>query len=124
MICLDANIVIRSFTLQQAYLVDLLDQKKHELSCSEIVRLEVMGYHKLQAAEANIMQNFFDNIMVIPIDKVIINQAITIRRERSIGIGDAIIAATTICRDYQLWTNNVKDFAWIKDLSWHNPIRL
>ncbi len=122
MICLDANIVIESFKSSQVHLTDMLDEKRNELACSEIVRLEVLGYHKLKPAEVKILEQFFKNIILIPIDKTIISKAISLRRQKPISIGDAIIAATALINNQVLWTNNNKDFHWINDLKWHNPL--
>jgi predicted nucleic acid-binding protein len=39
------------------------------------------------------------------------------------SLGDAIIVASALEHDYELWTANKEDFAHIDGLRLHNPLR-
>ncbi|MGI9028283.1 MAG: type II toxin-antitoxin system VapC family toxin [Candidatus Saccharimonadales bacterium] len=122
MILLDANIIIHAFKPQYAYILHLLDIEGRDLGCSDIVRLEVMGFRNLLTTEKTKLDEFFADLTVLPIDSKIIDLAIKIRQQKPIACPDSIIAATSMQYKSRLWTNNVKDFGWIKGLDWHDPI--
>lgn len=54
-------------------------------------------------------------------DDEIANKAIELRRERSIKLADAVIAATALVNNFKLATRNVDDFNMIKKLEIINP---
>lgn len=123
-IFLDANVIIYTFKPQYQYIVDALEAENEELACSEMVRLEVMGFAGFEKADIKIVAKFFGDLTVFPISEEIIDIAIGIRQQKSIKSPDAIIAATAIATNQKLWTSNVKDFGWIKGLNWHNPVAM
>ncbi len=114
---LDTNIIIgvvnERFDISQLENVSLL--------VSEITRLEIFGYHKLRFQEEKLLEQFFSNIECIDISKKIINQAITFRKQKSMSVGDAIIAATALIHKLPLATANSKDFKHIVSLELINP---
>lgn len=81
-----------------------------------------MGFAGLLPKEKLKLKEFFNDLAVFPIDGKIIDQAIKLRQQKAIKSPDAIIAATAMVTNQKLWTSNVKDFGWIKNLNWHNPI--
>lgn len=91
---------------------------------SEITRLEAFGYHKLQVQEEKFLKQFFDNITCLNISKLIIDQAIRLRKEKAMSVGDAIIAATAITQKLPLITANTKDFKHIENLELINPVEI
>ena len=115
---LDSNIIIG--VVKGRFLVSQLE--KPSLIVSEITRLEIFGYHKLQVQEEKHLQQFFRNIDCLSVSKIIINQAIKFRRQKSMSVGDAIIAATAIVYDLPLSTANSKDFKHIENLELINPL--
>lgn len=122
MIFLDANIIIYAFKPENSFILHLLHIEDEDVACSEIVRLEVMGFKGLSPQETSKLREFFQGLTIFPIDSKVIDEAIKIRRQKAIGAPDAIIAATALITNHKLWTSNVKDFGWIKNLNWHNPI--
>ncbi len=122
MIFLDANVIIYAFKPENAYIVDFLS-REDEVACSEMVRLEVMGFTGLLTEERTSLRQFFAALTVVPIDSKVIDTAIAIRQQKAIGAPDAVIAATALLAGNALWTSNVKDFSWIEGLRWHNPLR-
>ena len=115
---LDSNVIIGVVTGR----FSILQLKEPTLMVSEITRLEVFGYHKLQSQEEELLDEFFGNIVCLPISKEIINQAITHRKQKKISIGDAIIAATAIVNSLPLATANIKDFEHLDVLELIHPL--
>jgi toxin FitB len=118
MYLLDSNIVI--YYADKKY--DCLDAifQKETLYVSEITRLEVLGYHKLGNLKA-LFEQLFAEFTLIPVSNAIIDNAILIRQQKSVSIGDAIIAATALHNDLTIVSRNVKDFDWIENLTVYNP---
>lgn len=83
---------------------------------SEISRLEILGYHKIKPVEEDRILIFLQNIDHISISKEIIDQAIPLRKNKSMSVGDAIIAATALINNLPLITANIKDFHHIENL--------
>ena len=75
-----------------------------------------MGYHQLRQVEKTFLENFFKSVPIIPLDYAIAAKAIELRQRKPIGLADAILAATALLHDLTLFTENVKDYAGIKDL--------
>jgi len=119
---LDSNIVIYAFDpkYQNSGLENFLLQG--DFSVSDLTRLEVMGYWRNTNAEVDRFAMFFDALHVLEISSDIINRAIGLRRQRSLGLGDAIIAATALEYQLPLITHNVRDFQWIENLQVIDPL--
>ncbi len=49
-------------------------------------------------------------------------KAITLRQEKSMSLGDALIAGTALEHDLALVTRNIDDFSWIDTLRIINPL--
>ncbi len=92
------------------------------LYASDITRLEVLGYHKLNAADKLDFQQLFQVVTVFPISSSIIDLAINLRQGRKMSLGDAIIAATGLEYRKTLLTRNVKDFDWVEGLKVIDPL--
>ncbi|RFZ90514.1 type II toxin-antitoxin system VapC family toxin [Mucilaginibacter conchicola] len=82
--------------------------------------IEFLGYNHISES----MESFIKLATVVEIDKNIINQTIKIRKETSLKLPDAIIAATAITNNYTLISRNYKDFKAIEGLDWINPHEL
>jgi hypothetical protein len=118
MYLLDSNIII--YYADKKYdCLDVIFQEK-TLYVSEITRLEVLGYHKIGDLKI-LFEQLFAEFNLIPISKEIINHAILIRQQKSMSLGDAIIAATALHNDLTIVSRNVKDFDWLKNLTIYNP---
>nr|VFK53924.1 MAG: PIN domain-containing protein [Candidatus Kentron sp. TUN]VFK55822.1 MAG: PIN domain-containing protein [Candidatus Kentron sp. TUN] len=61
---------------------------------------------------------------MLPVSYPIIEQAISLRQQRKMSLGDALIAATALAHDLELATANTNDFDWIEDLDVINPVIL
>ncbi len=90
---------------------------------SEISRVEVLGYHRLKKEEEKYFKDVFDYASVIMPDRNIFDQAIEIRKEFNLKLGDSLIAATAMAYKLGVYTRNLEDFEKIKGLKCINPIK-
>ena len=91
---------------------------------SVVVEIESLTYHD-SPEKMPLIEEFVNLATVLQLDSVITKKAIEIRRKhRKLKLGDAIIGATAIIHNLILITNNVKDFANIKDLKIIDPHNL
>lgn len=119
---LDSNIVIYAF--QPEYRDSSLERflLQGEFSVSNVTRLEVMGYWRNSDEEFKRFELFFEAIHVLGVSSEIIDRAIQLRRQRSMGLGDAMIAATALIHQLPLVTHNTRDFQWIAELELIDPL--
>ncbi len=69
------------------------------------------------------VKDFISDSNVLNINLDVIAECVRLRRTKKIKTPDAIIAATALVYDYQLITNNEKDFENIKGLKIVNPYK-
>jgi len=117
---LDSNIIIYASLPEYPDLRQFV--AKNSPKVSAISHLEVLGYHQLSSEEQKHFEQFFQAASVLPISEEIIKQAILLRQQRKMSIGDSIIAATSLEYNLKLVTRNSKDFNWIASLELLNPI--
>lgn len=120
MILLDSNILI--------YLV----QKEHEAlrqwllttqpAYSLISKVEVLGYWNLSSIQAQAIAAVLSPMREIALTARQCEQAISLRQQRKMSLGDALIAATALDHNLPLATRNTKDFDWISGLHLINPL--
>lgn len=124
MIFLDANIIIYAFKADQqgALLRTLLKAHEEELACSDMIRLEVLGFAHTSSSERRNLKKFFAQLTCVPIHSEIIDVAVRLRQQKNIKSPDAVIAATAIQSGSVLWTANTRDFAKIEGLTFYNPL--
>jgi predicted nucleic acid-binding protein len=120
-ICLDTNIFIY---LANSVLDPSVLPKKEDFAFASVTKIESLGYHNLTIPEADYIQKMFDKgVIQIDLSHAIISRAIRLRQLKKIGLGDAIVAATALENDIELWTANTKDFEHIDNLKLHNPMK-
>jgi toxin FitB len=119
---LDSNVVIYAADLRHSWLADWIDLE--EFRTSTVTKIEVLGYHKLTFDQTKRLEPFFGKSLIIPMDDEIEKVAISLRSQKRMGLGDAIIGATALVYDFELVTRNVKDFDWITGLKIINPFDL
>jgi predicted nucleic acid-binding protein len=64
----------------------------------------------------------FSDLVLLEIDRPVLDRAVSLRQQKRMSLGDAIIAATAIAHDRVLVTRNVDDFKWITGLRLLNPL--
>jgi predicted nucleic acid-binding protein len=121
MTILDSNIIIYSALSEHVGLRKLITERSPYVS--DISRLEVLGFSKLLEDEILYFESFFTSTTVIQISNEVVTEAINLRQRKKMTVGDSIIAATALLNDFELITNNIKDFRWIRELRILNPFQ-
>lgn len=111
---LDSNAIIYAIKPEFCELRALI--ALHSPAVSAISYVEVLGYHQLTASDEQDFMEFFATARVIPITHRVLEQAIRLRQQRKMSLGDSIIAATGLVNDLTLITANTDDFKWIDQL--------
>jgi hypothetical protein len=88
---------------------------------SAVSYVEVLGYHQLDDEERQYLEAFFRLAQVLPLSQAVLDQAVTLRQQRKLSLGDALVAGTALVHDLTLVTRNVEDFQWIQGLLLLNP---
>jgi toxin FitB len=117
---LDSNLIIYSALSEYAYLRPLM--KDSESYVSLFSKIEVLGFQKLDEKSKNYFESVFYSLTIFPITDELIDDAILTRQQRKMSAGDALIAATALEFDLEVYTRNVSDFDWIPNLKVFNPI--
>jgi predicted nucleic acid-binding protein len=118
MILLDTNIFIylANGTLKATLVA------KEQIAYASICKIEALGYQKITAIEKSYLEELFAECLQSDLDNNVIDRAVLLRLQNNMTLGDAIVAATAIENDCELWTANVKDFGNIEDLKVFNPL--
>jgi predicted nucleic acid-binding protein len=114
----DTNIAI--------YYYGMLLAKKSEVILEEIInnqyyisvinRIELLGNKGILKQEQAALDSFINNAIIHNLNEEIILETIKIRKNYSVKLPDAIIAATCLVNNCVLVTNNTKDFEKIERL--------
>ena len=120
MILVDSNIIIYGSKPDYQFVRDYLGQE--EIAVSKVALIEVLGFHTLEEKELQKLEQLFASCHQYSINDEIVIQAIALRQQKKMSLGDAIIAATALHHKLLLVTANEKDFDWIADLQLYNPI--
>lgn len=116
---LDSNIIIYSAQPEHAQLRELIAESAPAVSA--LSYLEVLDYHLLNEPQRQYFEEFFQVAQVLPISQDVLNQAVILRQQRRMTLGDAIIAGTALVNGLTLITRNTDDFRWISQLELLNP---
>lgn len=96
--------------------------RQHTPLVSSISQIEVLGYHRLSTNEIQLLNAFFTQATVLPLSVPVVREAILLRQQRKLSLGDAIVAATALIHHLTLATHNTSDFAWITGLKLIDPM--
>jgi predicted nucleic acid-binding protein len=120
MILLDSNLLI--YSVQEEY--DALREWMLTIqpAYSIISKVEILGYWNISPEQAQTMIAVLAQMSEISLTVMQCEQAITLRQQRKMSLGDSLIAATALAYEIPLATRNVKDFDWISGLTLINPI--
>lgn len=116
---LDSNIIIYSAQPEHPQLRELIAE--HSPAVSALSYLEVLGYHLLTEQQCQYFEEFFQIAQVLPISQDVLTQAVALRKQRRMTLGDSIIAGTALVHELTLITRNIGDFRWIAELNLLNP---
>jgi predicted nucleic acid-binding protein len=116
----DSNILI--YAAQPAYTHLRQFIAAHAPAVSAVSYVKVLGYHHLDEEEQQYLEAFFRLAQVLPLSQAVLDQAVTLRQQRKMSLGDALVAGTAMVHGLTLVTRNVEDFQWIQGLSLLNPV--
>jgi predicted nucleic acid-binding protein len=119
MVLFDSNVFI--YAANET--IDLSKFKNIEVSYASISVIEALGYHEITAAEQRALQRIFNAYQSFELTLPIIEQAVALRQTRRMSLGDAIVAATALDNNLELWTANIDDFKHIEGLKLINPLQ-
>jgi tRNA(fMet)-specific endonuclease VapC len=119
MILCDTNILIEFYKNNTAIIQELRQMGTQNLAISVITKAELY-YGAVNKNELKRIQKHLDLLQNIPIDRPISEQFIQFMANYSLShkltIPDALIAATALVNDLELYTLNIKDFRFIENL--------
>jgi tRNA(fMet)-specific endonuclease VapC len=119
MILCDTNILIEFYKNNTAIIQELRQLGSQNLAISVITRVELY-YGAVNKNELKRIQKHLDLLQNIPTDRPISQQFIQLMANYSLShkltIPDALITATALVNDLELYTLNIKDFRFIENL--------
>lgn len=89
---------------------------------SIITKIEALGFREITDNEIKAVSRMLDTGVLTYIDADIAQRTIYLRQKYKIKTPDAVIAATALVNDSELWTANTSDFSNIEGLKLHNPL--
>ena len=116
---LDSNIVIYTGKPNHEFLRDFIEA--NPCSASTVTRVETLGFHNITDDERIIYEEIFDIIDLLPLSSDVVEEAVKLRQQRKMSLGDALVAATALVWNLPVMTRNVDDFKWIPNLTLINP---
>jgi predicted nucleic acid-binding protein len=116
----DSNLIIYSSQEAFAYLRPLL--LASDSFVSVVSKVETLGFHQLTLMEKGYLEDFFELAKLVDVTALVIDKAVELRQQRRMSLGDALIGATALIYQYDLYTNNIADFATIPGLTVVNPL--
>ncbi|WP_310390925.1 type II toxin-antitoxin system VapC family toxin [Hymenobacter sp.] len=118
---LDSNLLIYSAGEAYEFLRPMVLNTQN--FASFISKVEVLGFHKLEATDAVYFDSLFAVVTLLPVTPNVIETAIRLRQQRRMTLGDSLIAATALEFDLVLATRNVADFIAISALTVYDPFQ-
>ena len=89
---------------------------------SIITKIEALGFQHITNSEIKAINNMLGSGELVYINDDIAEQTIILRQKHKIKTPDAIIAATALVHNAELWTANTYDFTNIQRLKLFNPL--
>lgn len=121
MIC-DSNIIIYAAETGDALCLPYV--QRADAMIASVTRIEVLGFPKfgeLSLERQTQLRALLASTTELSLDEEIILQAIELRQQKKMKLGDAIIAATALEYGMPIVTRNEGDFKHIADLQVINP---
>jgi len=122
-IIFDTNIVI--YLSKKLLASEEVFAENMTYSISVISKMELLGYAFKNRLEEMYIIELINSLNIVPLDDIIVDTTIAIRRANKIKLPDAIIYATAYVMNGKLFTNNIADFDKINDnVELFNPLNL
>jgi toxin FitB len=119
---LDTNIVIHACQPGGGWLDPWTTHP--DAAIASVTRIEALGYAGISPEEETSMIELLNTCPAYPLDDEVITQAIQLRQQKKMKLGDAIIAATAVAYNIPLVTCNEADFKHIPGLDLRNPFAI
>lgn len=116
---LDSNVIIYASKPGCEFLHALVGAA--DACVSAVSYVEVLGYHLLTPAESEQLEQFFANTPMLTLGAAVLDEAVKLRRQRRMKLGDSLVAGTALLQGCTLVTRNTKDFDWIPGLKLLDP---
>ena len=116
---LDSNILIYANQPEHSFLRAWVLAPDTRVSALSIP--EVLGFAELDPVAEAEFEEWFEALFLFDVTRAVLRRSATLRRERRLKLGDAIIAATALEHGCELVTRNVGDFTGIRGLTVINP---
>ncbi len=116
---LDSNVIIYAARPEHEALRRLIAERAPAVSVVSYV--EVLGYHRLTEQGRRHFEAFFAAAPVLNIGSTVLDQAVRLRQQRKMTLGDALVAGTALAHGLTLVTRNTQDFRWIDGLPLLDP---
>ena len=124
MLLCDTNIFIEIYRRNVAICAELEKIGHNNITVSDITRAELF-YGALNKSELKMIRNDLDQISTLHINTEISKMAVSLVEQyclsHKLDIEDALIAATAIYHSVELFTLNIKDFAFIPNIKLYKP---
>lgn len=98
------------------------DLSKRRVAYSSVTKIETLGQPELPVRESDILEQLFGLYEHLPITQDVVEKAIQLKQRRKLKLGDALIAATAMVHNLELWTND-HDFKKIPELKLCYPLK-
>jgi predicted nucleic acid-binding protein len=118
-VILDSNILIYSIAPDGSKLDPFV--RDPAAAVSVLTFVEVLGFHRLNPNDRTALEDLLAEIPLYAVTPPILDMAVRLRRQRRMGLADAVIAATALVHDRPLVTRNSADFDWIPGLKLVDP---
>ena len=120
----DTNILIEVYRGNQAVINTLKQIGQRNIAVSDVTCAELL-YGARSRTELQVIRSDLDTLTVLPILPEISKMAVMLIEQNclshKLALPDALIAATAIYHQLDLYTLNIKDFVFISDITLYYP---
>jgi predicted nucleic acid-binding protein len=124
MILCDTNILIELYRCNADVIAAVEAIGQDNVAVSDVTRAELF-VGALNKRELQILRKDVNQLTILPVQSAISTAAISLLEKYCLSHGldfhDALIAATAIYHDIELFTLNLKDFIYIPEITLYHP---
>lgn len=117
---IDTNLIIYAAQPQFRWLLPLIAAS--DCHFATVTKIEVWGFKNIETNQKSFFNKYFSMLTRLHLTNDIVEEAIDIRQNKKIKLGDAIIAATARVHNLEVYTHNVADFINIDGIKVVDPL--